>query len=416
MAKTAIFTRVTAAITVVSACLWLTQTQGLLLPAAWPMAMITRSLLIVLAALLISQLARLLHNRLQTGSSGWAVIRRWLRADPDKAMHELHWLHWSLHVIIWAILPVFLLREWGLADESRELFSALAAKGIKIGESQLVPGQILLGILLFSLLVTVTRWIKHRLLRDLLPHTSMHPGTREAVVTIFGYLTFILAALAGMTFAGFDLTNFAIIAGALGLGIGFGLQNIVGNFISGLILLFERPIRPGDFISVGETTGFVRKVSIRSTELETLDRMSVIVPNSDMLANHVQNWTLRDPFGRITVKVGVAYGSDTGLVKEILQKVAADHPDTINDGHPFIPGPRVLFASFGDSSLDFELKVFIRQIERRWMIVSDLNFAIDEAFREHSVTVPFPQRDLWLRGKHEDTVVSARPPTNRSEE
>lgn len=404
MANTFNLTRITVAATVLSACLWLLQTQQMLVPAEWPLPPVTRSLLIVLGAILGSRLAHGVHARLQEGTGGWGFLRRWLKASSEKNLPEIIWLLWSLHLLIWATVPVFILREWGLYEQSAQLIRALVTQGFKIGEStHVVPAQILLGILLFALLITVTRWIKRRLHTQWLHHTPMHPGTREAVATMFGYLTFILAALAGLTFAGFDLTNFALIAGALSVGIGFGLQNIVNNFISGLILLFERPIRPGDFISVGETTGFVRKVSIRSTELETLDRMSVIVPNSDMLANHVQNWTLRDPFGRVTVKVGVAYGSDTELVKKILTTVGNEHDDVISEGHPFVPGPRVLFANFGDSSLNFELKVFIRQIERRWMIVSDLNFAIDAAFREHNVSIPFPQRDLWLRGKHEDT-------------
>ena len=261
----------------------------------------------------------------------------------------------------------------------------------------------MLGVLMFAALITITRWLKQRLHVHWLNHTPMHPGTREAVATMFGYVTFMLAGLAGLSIAGFDLTNLAIMAGALGVGIGFGLQNIVNNFISGIILLFERPIRPGDFITVGETSGFVRKVSIRSTEMETLDRMSVIVPNSDLLTTHVNNWTLRDPFGRINVSVGVAYGSDTQKVKEILLDVAKNNTDVVQAGHVFVPGPNVLFKGFGESSLDFELRVFIRQIEKRWIIQSDLNFSIDAAFRQHGITIPFPQRDLWLRGKHEDT-------------
>ncbi|MDX1496536.1 MAG: mechanosensitive ion channel [Salinisphaeraceae bacterium] len=389
---------ITGIASLVSAGLWYFQPENLPLPEGWSMAVITKSLLILLGGLLVSGFAQFLHARLQAGKGHWGIVRRLLSADDDKPVYELFWLLGALHILIWAAIPVLLLRVWGLYDQSAKLLSTLASEGIKIGEkTHIVPSKILVGIFLFALLITATRWIKRRLNNRWLHHTPMHPGTREAVATMFGYITFIIALLIGLTFAGFNLSSLTIIAGALGVGIGFGLQNIANNFISGLILLFERPIRPGDFISVGETTGFVRKVSIRSTELETLDRMSVIVPNSDMLANHVQNWTLRDPFGRIIIPVGVAYGSDTELVKKILLDVAANNDDVIKAGHPFIPGPQVLFKGFGDSSLDFELRVFIRQVDKRLLITSAINFAIDAGFREHKVNSPFPQRDLWFR-------------------
>lgn len=387
-----------------SAGLWFGQSRGLPVSSGLPLANITWSLLIVFAGLVASGLAQALHTRLQAGTGRWGVLRRWLKADPEKPVYELFWLLGALHMLIWAALPILLMRVWGLYEQSASLFSTLVTEGIKLGEStHLVPSKLLLGIFLFALLITATRWIRRRLHSKWLHHTPMHPGTREAVATVFGYITFVLALLIGLSFAGFNLGNLALIAGALGVGIGFGLQNIVNNFMSGLILLFERPIRPGDFITVGETTGFVRKVSIRSTELETLDRMSVIVPNSDMLANHVQNWTLRDPFGRIIIPVGVAYGSDTELIKKILLDVAKDNPDIIKEGHPFIPGPQVFFSGFGDSSLDFELRVFIRQVDRRLFITSAINFAIDAAFREQGVKIPFPQRDLWFRNTMPDT-------------
>ena len=175
------------------------------------------------------------------------------------------------------------------------------------------------------------------------------------------------------------------------------MQNIVNNFVSGLILLFERPIRSGDYIDVNGTEGFVRKVRIRATEIETLNRQHVIVPNSDLLSNHVTNWMLRDRFGRITVGVGVAYGSDTALVKKLILGVANAHELVMGEDQTQVPHPLVWFADFSDSSLNFELKCFVRDVARRYAIASDLRFAIDQAFREHQVTIPFPQRDLWIR-------------------
>ena len=180
----------------------------------------------------------------------------------------------------------------------------------------------------------------------------------------------------------------------LAVGIGFGMQEIAGNFVSGLILLFERPIRAGDFVTVGEIQGFVRSIRIRATEIETLDNQNVLVPNSELVSGRVTNWVLRDTYGRLIIKVGVAYGSDVELVRDILERVARDHSEVITDGTA--PAPRALFMEFGDSSLNFELRVRVKHIERRFSIKSDLNFAIDAAFRDAGVTIPFPQRDIHI--------------------
>jgi potassium-dependent mechanosensitive channel len=179
------------------------------------------------------------------------------------------------------------------------------------------------------------------------------------------------------------------------VGIGFGLQNIVNNFVSGLILLFERPIRTGDWIVVGGTEGYVRRISIRSTQVQTFDRADVIVPNSELISGVVTNWMLRDSHGRVRVPVGVAYGSDTLLVKEILLRVAHEHSLVIQ-GSAVVPDPYVWFLSFGDSALNFELCAFVRDVSRRTTVLSDLNFAIDAAFREAGIQIPFPQRDLHV--------------------
>jgi len=196
--------------------------------------------------------------------------------------------------------------------------------------------------------------------------------------------------------AGVEFTNLAIIAGALSVGIGFGLQNIVNNFVSGLILLVERPIRTGDWIMVGSTEGYVKKISIRSTQIQTFDRADVIVPNSELISGQVTNWMLSDPWGRVRVPVGVAYGSDTARVMEILLDVANKHPLVITN-YPGVGQPRALFRAFGDSSLDFELRCFIRDVDKRLATISDLNLAIDAAFREAGIEIPFPQRDLHFR-------------------
>jgi small-conductance mechanosensitive channel len=215
----------------------------------------------------------------------------------------------------------------------------------------------------------------------------------------------------GLKLTGISFAGLAIVAGALSVGIGFGLQNIVSNFVSGLILLFERPIKSGDFVTVGGVEGTVKSISIRATEIETLDRQNILVPNSELVSQQVTNWVLHDPIGRLILDIGVAYGSDVEKVRTILEEVATGSEYVITDG-VMAPKPKALFMSFGDSSLNFELRVWIRQIRRRFDATSDLHFAVDKAFRENGVEIPFPQRDLHVRSWAEH----ARPSESRGAE
>jgi small-conductance mechanosensitive channel len=258
------------------------------------------------------------------------------------------------------------------------------------------PLRVVMAIALFSVLVSINGWFKRQLEQNWLQKTRLDRGARDASVTTLGYVGIAAAILVALSVAGVEFTNLAIIAGALSVGIGFGLQNIVNNFVSGLILLVERPIRTGDWIVVGSTEGYVKKISIRSTQIQTFDRADVIVPNSELISGQVTNWMLSDPWGRVKLPVGVAYGSDTARVMQILVEVANKHPQVIIN-YPGIPDPRVLFLGFGDSSLDFELRCFIRDVDRRLVTLSDLNLAIDAAFREAGIEIPFPQRDLHFR-------------------
>lgn len=334
-------------------------------------------------------------------------IRAWLGIRADEPSAELGWLRLLIGFVLWLAYGWFLLKVWDTTGNLVPQVVEYATEGIQIGDARFVPANILLGLLLFGLIVATTVWIKARLGKQWLKGAVRDRGSRDALVTITGYLGFIFALLVGLTLAGVSFQGLAIVAGALSLGIGFGLQNIVNNFVSGLILLFERPIKAGDYISVGEIEGFVRQIRIRSTELETQENQNVIVPNSELIATQVTNWVLRDPAGRLSLPVGVAYGSDTEKVKGLLESVAREHSEVITKGR--MPGPVALFKSFGDSSLDFELRVWVRNIERRYHVTSDLNFAIDKAFRENGVEIPFPQRDLHLRSWDHQAAVP-RPP------
>ena len=186
-------------------------------------------------------------------------------------------------------------------------------------------------------------------------------------------------------------------AGALSVGVGFGLQNIVNNFVSGIIMLVERPVRNGDWIVVGNTEGYVQRISIRTTTIRTFDRADVIVPNSDLISGQVTNWTLGNTWGRLKIQIGVAYGSDIETVIETLLEVANNNAEVIK-GNPQLPDPYALFLDFGDSSLDFELCAIIRDVNRRRHVTSDINRAINAAFIKKGIEIPFPQRDVHFRG------------------
>jgi small-conductance mechanosensitive channel len=192
---------------------------------------------------------------------------------------------------------------------------------------------------------------------------------------------------------GFELKNITIIGGALGVGIGFGMQAIVNNFVSGLILLFERPIKVGDVIQLGDgQRGRVTNLGLRATTVQTFDKAEVVVPNGDLIASQVTNWTLGDRSMRLIIPVGVAYGSDVEAVIRVLMTVAEENERVLKE-----PKPMALFLNFGDSSLDFELRVWIADFNDRRIIQSDLIRQIDRCFREEEIEIPFPQRDLHLR-------------------
>jgi small-conductance mechanosensitive channel len=202
----------------------------------------------------------------------------------------------------------------------------------------------------------------------------------------------VIALSLGITAIGLDLTNLALIFGALSVGIGFGLQGVVNNFVSGLVLLVERPIKVGDWVVVGPNEGYVKRIQLRATELETFQRASIVIPNSEIVSTAVVNWTHKDRYGRVDVPVGVAYGSDVEQVKEILLTCLKENQEIVA-----WPAPRVLFRRYGDSALEFEARGFLSNIENIYTVQSDLLTAIDKAFREAGIEIPFPQRDLHLR-------------------
>jgi small-conductance mechanosensitive channel len=261
------------------------------------------------------------------------------------------------------------------------------------GGTPLTIGGIAVTVLVFIILIIATGQIKRRLLRPVLSRTQMPLALQSAVTRIFGYLVIILGTIIIMQSRGVDLTTLNVLAGAVGIGVGFGLQNIISNFISGLIILLERPIKVGDRIEVDDVVGDVREINARSTTVVTNDNIAIIVPNEKFISENVTNWSYHDNVIRFRIKVGVAYGSDTRLVERLLLQVAEENPSVLKT-----PPPVVRFTDFGDSALNFELRVFTRELlNREGRMRSELNFAIDDIFRKNSVEIPFPQRDIRIR-------------------
>ncbi|WP_084398168.1 mechanosensitive ion channel family protein [Henriciella aquimarina] len=357
--------------------------------------------------LLIAILAReLLRATALKVLSGVVERRRFVSArEDDQPPQESHsaiegefWVRLLVDTVMIIIVPPFLLLAFGmpaqeLVNEIRRLIA-----GVEVGGQQISLGRILSALLTLAAVLLATRLIQRALEKSILPHTQISSGASNSLITLLGYAGVLVAGIAAISVIGFDLSSLAIIAGALSVGIGFGLQSIVSNFVAGLILLFERPFKIGDWIVTPSGEGTVRKINVRATEVETFDRQSVIVPNAELVSSSFGNWTHKSEVMRVTVAVGVKYGTDTRLVEKLLLEAA----ETVEKVRSYPPA-YVVFKGFGDSSLNFELRGYIIADD----IVtapSELRHTIAAIFTREDVTIPFPQRDLhvdWPKGLRE---------------
>lgn len=291
-----------------------------------------------------------------------------------------------------AATALLILTPIGLDSQDVVSDARLAFFGFKIGGLTFSLSAVLSGLAFLMLGIAVTRGIQGWLDERLLPRTRLDVGLKNSIRTAFGYVGYVLAVMLAFSVVGLDLQNLAIVAGALSVGIGFGLQSIVNNFVSGLILLVERPIKAGDLVEIGAEKGFIRKINVRSTEIETFDRASLIVPNSSLISGNVKNWMHRDLTGRCVVNVGVAYDADPEVVRRVLLDCAEAHEKVLS-----FPMPNAFFVNFGDSALEFRLVCTVGNVTDAFGVESDLRFAIVARLREAGIDIPYAQRDIHIR-------------------
>jgi potassium efflux system protein len=313
-------------------------------------------------------------------------------ADQGRPTRAIDIVRYILNVLVVCAGFVALLMSWGFSASDITSWTRTVIVGFDVGGVRISPAQILTAILLFAGLVVLTRLVQRWLSGNVLDTRRMDAGLANSIHTGIGYAGTAIAVLVGVSYAGLDVTNLAIVAGALSVGIGFGLQSIVNNFVSGLILLIERPIKVGDWIVVGEHQGYVRRISVRSTEIETFDRASLILPNSELITGTVQNWTHRNSMGRVVVPVGVSYDCDPEHVVDVLKAAVARCESLLKFPQPFIS-----FDNFGDSSLDFTVRAYIRDVNNSLSAKTEIRTAIAKAFKAEGIEIPFPQRDIHLR-------------------
>jgi potassium-dependent mechanosensitive channel len=277
------------------------------------------------------------------------------------------------------------LAPWGI--ESTDLIESMRAAffGFQVGEVTISLSAIVIAGLVFALGFAITRVIQRWLDTTFLPTTDLDAGLRNSIRTGFGYVGVIAAGAIAFSYLGLSLDRIAIVAGALSVGIGFGLQSIVNNFVSGLILLWERPIRVGDLVVVGEGEGYVRRINVRATEIETFDRSTVVVPNSNLISGVVRNRVRSDRTGRVIVTVPVPRASDPDQVADIMRTCALAHREVMSE-----PSPRVMFKKITDASIEFDLVCFVDEIETQNRVSSDLYFAIYRCLRQAGIGAPAP--------------------------
>ncbi|MDR1026020.1 MAG: mechanosensitive ion channel [Lactobacillus sp.] len=297
------------------------------------------------------------------------------------------WMGLLLYPILFVLAAMTVLTIWGVSTDLMLQSGKKILMGFKVGGISISLISIFMGIAAFVVSLLVVKLLQGRISKNVLGRMDIDTGIKHSLSSGFGFVGFIVAILIGIVVMGGNLSSLAIIAGALSVGIGFGLQSIVNNLVSGFILLFERPVKIGDWVIINGREGLVKQINIRATVIETWDRANVIIPNATILSSDLINMTWHDKLGRAEIKVGVAYGTDLQKVESILLDIASQHPKVTKK-----PAPYVVFTGFGESSLDLELRAYISDVMSRLSISSELRSEIKRRFEEARIEIPFPQQ------------------------
>lgn len=300
-----------------------------------------------------------------------------------------------------------LMSLWQLSTSSQMAWTTLSNLTVEIGSLKISLTMVFLASLTSYFAIQVSWLVQAAVDSRMSAGKDIDRGVRDAIKKLIHYGIITFGFLAVLSLLGMRVQNFVVVLGALGVGIGFGLQDIINNFLSGLILLFERPVKVGDLIVVNDEWGTINKIGLRSTTVQTIENAEIIVPNSQLISEKVTNWTHSSSMARLKVPVGVAYGSDVPLVMKILSEIATSHTDVVET-----KAPAILFTGFGASSLDFEIRTHIDDINKSFRIRSEILQEIDSRFREAKIEIPFPQRDLHLRSVDEKLVQTLKSKEN----
>jgi potassium efflux system protein len=290
---------------------------------------------------------------------------------------------------VWVIFVLWIMR---VIEQSRHLIASIVTKQWSLGQYHIALGSIVAFAVALTIGIVAARVLRFILDEGVFPRMTLPRGVPAAVSATVSYLVVTIGFVTALLAAGLKLSEFTFLAGAFGVGIGFGLQNVVNNFVSGLILLYERPIQVGDVLEVGTIRGRVSRIGIRSSTLATFDGAEVIVPNATLIATDVVNWTLSDRLRRVDIHVSVSYGSDPAAVLAVLGRVARAHTGVLA-----VPEPMALFMGFGESGLNFELRCWTPEYDAWVQVGSEIRAAVFAAFKEAGIEIPFPQRDLHVK-------------------
>ncbi len=355
---------------------------------------------IIFTTIILEQAIGKLYNLCVTDAQTRAKLKYLFGYKSDQPLTEILILKTTIQIVILVGAAYLISRSWGYAINSVEMIFDYILNGIKFETFTFHPARIISGIIAFCALYLIFRSISTAISRH--EQFDGEEETQVAIASILTYIGFAVAIIAALLISGFDFTGLAIVAGALSVGIGLGLQSIVNNFVSGIILLIEKPIKPGDRINIDGIEGYVKKIRVRSTQILTLTREDMIIPNSDLITHRVTNYMYSDKNLTIYCEMGIGYGNDIELARSLLIDIASKHPEVITSIKN--NKPRVFLRSFGESSMLFQLWFLIKDGNKKAAVRSEIYFEIIKVFKENNIVIAFPQRDLHIKVSDIETI------------